>query len=172
MNVAVEHFGQASALFARQYRRYVDLRKDTLLTEGLGKQGAVSHLFADGLDIGLELSVRKALRKQVEALQNRQAGADERHELLIEDEKFLQIQLFTAADGRHGDLRLYGIDQKPLIRKAIADLLFRAGSCSLVMHLAPAIGVFQNVFGHGSGLLDRLVPLRPGGELESEQLVA
>ena len=69
-------------------------------------------------------------REQVERLQDRQSGADERDELLIEDEEFLEIQLFSPA--RNGNLarktdsrafRLDGINQEALLRVAFADLL-------------------------------------------------
>ncbi len=100
MDVAVQHFRQAAALLARHHRRDIDLGEDALLAERLREQRPVAHFFAHGFDVGLELGVGEALGQQVEALQNRQAGADQGDELLIEDEKFFEIELLAPAESK------------------------------------------------------------------------
>ena len=62
------------------------------------EQGAAAHLVADALDVGAELGIGQALGQQVEGFQDRQSGADQRDELLVEDQELLQVQLLTAAE--------------------------------------------------------------------------
>src|ERR1700742_1493958 len=98
MDVTVQNLGEAAAFFARHYGRDVDLGEDGLMTEGFREHRTIANLFADGFDVGLELGVGEALGKQIEALENGQSGANQRNELLVEDQELFKIKLFAAAD--------------------------------------------------------------------------
>ena len=97
-DVAVQHLHQAAAFFPGHYRGDVHFGENALLAEGFGEQRAPPYLVAHGLNVGSELGIGEALGKQVEALQNGQAGADQGNELLVEDEELLQVQLFLPAE--------------------------------------------------------------------------
>ena len=69
--------------------------------ERFGQQHALAHIVAHGIDVGREFRVGQPLGEQVERFQDRQAGADQRDELLVEDQEFFEIELLAAA----GDAR-------------------------------------------------------------------
>src|SRR5262249_26578644 len=77
--------------------------------------------------------------------------ADQRDELLIEDDEFLYIQLLTAEEAGRGSgaSRLDRVDQESLVDVALAQFLFAGGGSDLLVNLSPPIGVFENEVGHG-----------------------
>ena len=98
-----------------------------------------------------ELRVGQALGQQVQRFQNRQAGANQRDELLVEDQELLEVDLLLAAAHRHArDLapRLDGVDQEALLREALAQVLFGGGFGHLLVDFAARIGVLEDELGH------------------------
>ena len=100
-DVAVEHFGERAALLAGHDGGDVHGREDALAVEGVRQQRAVADLVADGADVAPEFRVGEAVGEQVETFEDRQAGADEGDELLVEDQELFEIELLLlAADAR------------------------------------------------------------------------
>ncbi len=126
--------------------------KTPCLREGVRQKRAVFHLFADAFDVRRQLGVGQPLRQQIERFQDRQAGAHQRHELLVEDQEFFEIDLrFSRAphrDARDLAALLDGVDQEALLRVAVAQFLFGAGFGHLLVHLSARIGVFEDEFRH------------------------
>src|SRR5437899_609444 len=98
-----------------------------------------------------EVGVGEAVGQQIECFQNRQSRADQGHKLLIENEKPLQVELFrTAQDSSarrdDGPARPDRIDEKSLLRVALAHLLLSAGAGRLLVNLTARIRVFEDKF--------------------------
>ena len=102
MDEAVEHFGQAARFFARHHRSDIDLGEDALGAEGFGKERTVAYIVADCLDVRTQLGIGQTIGQQVKAFEDRQAGADQRDELLVEDQELLDIDLLAAAQQAAG----------------------------------------------------------------------
>src|SRR5204863_6490316 len=92
---------------------------------------------------------------------DRQSGADQRDELLIEDQEFLEIELllFSADGDRYtGDFSpgLYRVNEEALLGVTFAQLAFRIRFGHLLVNLAPRVGVLYRKLGHsycpGSGV--------------------
>src|SRR5262249_29609446 len=133
----------------------VDFRENALLAEGFGEERSVADLVADGADVGAELGVGKAVGEEVEAFEDREAGADEGDELLVEDQELLEVDLLAFGEAAGGGGKrggegtgLDGVDQEALLRVFIAEFLFRSGSGYLLMDLAAGVGVFENEVAH------------------------
>ncbi len=88
---ALEHFDQAARFFARHHGGHVNLRENTLEAERLRQQDAAPDIFPHLVDGRRQLWVGEPFGEQVERLQNRQPGADQRDELLVKDQEFLKI---------------------------------------------------------------------------------
>ncbi len=115
-------------------------------------------------------SVRRSDRRS-SAFKIGSPGANQRDELLVEDQELLQVDLFLAAAHRHaGNLaaRLDGIDQEALLGKPVAQFPFRAGFGHLLVHFAARVGVLENEFRHYS-LPSASTRRRAGRHLELEQ---
>src|SRR5260370_16886337 len=86
------------------------------------------HLIADVSDVDAELRIGKAIRKQIETLENGEASADQRHELLVEDQELLKVDLLLAApahrDRQSSNLppRLHQIHEKTLLLVMVHNL--------------------------------------------------
>ena len=165
---ALQHFDEAARFFARHDGRHVNLRENALLPERLRQQRAAAHVFADGIDVGGQFRVGQPLGKQVERLENRQSGADQRDELLVEDQEFFQIQPpapagegDVAGEAEPGAFRLHRIDQESLLRVALANFLRGGALRHLAVHFAARIRVFQNEVGHSTGRASTICT--PGG---------
>jgi hypothetical protein len=90
--------------------------------------------------------VSQAISEQVEAFQNGQTGADERHELLIEDQELLEIDgpLPASAAYFQAGTKVFGtdrIDQVTLLREPFPRLALRRCVSDLLVHLTPRVGV-------------------------------
>ena len=83
----VEHASQIAALFASQDRGDVNLGKHALLVERLGERRAFADAVADVEQHRAQARRRSAFGEQIQRLQNRQTGLDDRIELLIEDQE-------------------------------------------------------------------------------------
>src|SRR5262249_50374895 len=107
-----------------------------------------------GFDVRTELGVGEALGQEVEGFQDGQSGADQGNELLVEDEKFFEVELLAAAEqsgGRDRGSRAAGpdrIDEEALLRIPVAQFLFGAGAGDLLMDLPAGIRVFEDEIGH------------------------
>src|SRR5437763_14768701 len=98
----------------------------------------------------LELCVGEPASKQIERLENRQSGADQCHELLIENQKFFQIETLAAAGNvdvpgkaQSGAIGFDRINEKTLARIPFPNLLSRSSLRYLAMNFAASIGVLQ-----------------------------
>ena len=95
-----------------------------------------------------ELRVGETIRQQIESLEDRQARANQGHELLVEDEKPLQVKLLrtpqqSPAGGYSRAARPDRVDEEALLRVAVAQFLFGTGIGRLIVNLAAAVRVFQ-----------------------------
>src|SRR5262249_31103771 len=143
---ALEHFAKRTAALARKHRGDVDGRKDALAREGVGEQRAVLDFLTHAVDVDAELGVSETGGEQVEGFEDRQSGANERDELLIEDQEFFGIEFLAAsALGERTDFRarLDGIDEEALLGKAISKLALGAGLGHLLMDFAARVGILQ-----------------------------
>jgi hypothetical protein len=71
--------------------------------------------------------------------------------LLVEDEEPLQVDLGRLTGPGAGEDTIAGfngIDQKPLVCKAVAEIALRGGIGDLVVHLTAGVSVFYGPFGH------------------------
>ena len=101
-----------------------------------------------------EIGVGEAVGQQIERLQDRKTRANQGHELLVENEKPFEVELLrtaqdVAGDRQAGAARADRIDEKALLRVALAKLLFGDGGGGLLVDLATSVRVFQNPFRHG-----------------------
>ena len=74
------------------------------------------------------------------------------HKLLVEDDKLVLLNLAPAREtnfGRKQTLSLDRINQKALLCEAVPDLDLRAPVLGLLEDVAPLVGHFDQVFGHG-----------------------
>jgi hypothetical protein len=104
------------------------------------------------LQHGTKEEIALPLDQQLQRLDDRQAGMDQGHELLVEDDKLLLLDLAPVRKpdlGRKQALGLDRIDQKALLREAVADLDLRAPILGLLEDVAPLVGHLDQVFGHG-----------------------
>ena len=77
------------------------MREDPLLFETRPKAAIPLRTSSrTALMYGPELRIGQPVGQQVEAFQNRQPGADQRDELLVEDQELFDIELLPAAAGR------------------------------------------------------------------------
>ena len=115
--------------------------------EGVRKNGAGSHLVANGFDVATQFLIGEAVCQQVETFENGQASAHEGDELLIEDEEFFQIDgLFTAGVGSKTRAQVFGtnrINQEALLGHAFAGLPFALGLGHGFVHLAARVGIAE-----------------------------
>ena len=107
LHIAAEHLLQAAALLARHERRGVDAGKHLLRVERLGERRAGSHFLVDVVERDLERRVRHALAQNVERLHERQAGLEQRRQLLVEDE---ELGGRNAAPSRQVQLKAADLD--------------------------------------------------------------
>ena len=152
-NEPVQHLGQRAAFFARQHGSDVDGRENALLGKRIRKQRSVLDVLPDRADVRTQLLVRQPVRQQIQALQNREAGADQGHELLVEDQEFLKVDLLAPlgpGDRNSGDFasRPDGIDQVALLGVLVADLFLSRALHHLLMDFSPRIGVLENEVRH------------------------
>ena len=98
-------------------------------------------------------SVRRSDRRS-SAFRIGRPGANQRDELLVEDQELLQVDLLLASaahrDARDLAPRLDGVNQKALLGIAVAQFFFGCRFGHLLVHFAARIGVFQNEFRHYS----------------------
>ena len=74
----------------------VNRREHALPREGVRQQRAVLHFLADALDVARQFRVGQAVGQQLQALQNRQTGANQGHELLVENQELFDVELLAA----------------------------------------------------------------------------
>src|ERR1700687_2598586 len=95
-----------------------------------------------------EIGVGEPIRQQIERLQYRQSRANQRHELLVENEKALQVELLLATEQsarrNPGPARPDRVNQKALLGVALAQLLLSTRIGRLIVNLAAAIRVFED----------------------------
>src|SRR5260370_36212843 len=118
-----------------------------------------------------QVRIGEPVRQQIERLQDRQPRANQGYELLIENQEPLEVQLLRApqqsrARRNAAPARTNRVDQKPLLRIAVAQLLLGSRRCGLLMNLAAAVGVLE----HPLHLVDRLLQHRTRRQLKLEQL--
>ena len=80
-----------------------------------------------------------------------QAGADQRHELLIEDQELLEVELLAAWDAGPMPTPSRGldrVDQEALLGIAVAQLALGIGFSHLLVHFAARVGVFEGPLSH------------------------
>jgi hypothetical protein len=152
---ALEDFGEAAGFFAGHHGSDVDLGEDALQAEGFRQQRAAADFFANGIDVGLEFRVRQTVGEQVQGFQDGQAGANQRDELLVEDEELVEVEFAAAAgdvdlaaERKRSSLRLDRVDEEALLRIALPDFLAGRALDHLVVDLTGRIGVFEDEFGH------------------------
>ena len=151
-DIAAHHLFQVAALLTCQQCGGVHLGKNFLRLERIGEQLATAHPVVHILQHGTEEEIALPLDQQLQRLDDRQAGMDQGHELLVEDDKLLLLDLAPPREpdlGRKQALGLDRIDQKALLSKAVADLDLRAPILGLLEDVAPFVGHLDQVFGHG-----------------------
>src|SRR6185437_1126462 len=150
-DVALQNFGEAAGFFAREDRRDVDLGEDFLGAEGVRKQRASLHVFANAVDVWPELQVGEALGEEVESFQDGQAGADESDELLVEDQEFFEIETLAATGQMECESTAFGfdvVDEEALARVAVADFLIGRALDDQVVNLTGRVGVLELEVSH------------------------
>src|ERR1039457_3036452 len=129
---------------------------------------AIAHVVANRLDVRAELRVGEALGKQVQALEDRQPGANQRDELLVEDQEFFEIELLLfSADGdrysRYLPPGLYRVNQEALLGVACAQLILSGRFGDLLVDLTPRVGVFYGKLGHSYCPVSGVTMVAPTG---------
>src|SRR5258708_28879350 len=92
-----------------------------------------------------------ALDEQIQRIQNRQTGLDQRQKLLVINQKRTLLQLAPAAcseAARQQTLRLYPMNQIPLRGKAIAHLIHRVSLLDLLVGVPTLVREFYDKFRH------------------------
>src|SRR4029077_7290314 len=97
----------------------------------------------------LRAEVRHLLpaRQQLNRAQNRQSSADQRQELLVEDQERLQLSLLGLA-GRQQPARFHRVDVIAGLREPRPQLFLRGGRVGLLLHLATLVRQLDHVLIH------------------------
>jgi len=150
----LEHARKASAAFARGDDRHVDWRKGALRRHGLGKQRPGAHTLAHVLQNRAQAGGRGAFGKQVQSFQNGQTGADQRVELLVEDQKVVGAQFAPAASAgkprEQIELVAHREDVISAIGQPLPRFVFRLRGLDLLKDAAGGVSDFAHEIGHGS----------------------
>ncbi len=154
-DVAVQHFAEAAAFLAGHDGGDVNFREQPLHAKRFRQHDAVADFVAHRANVRTEFGVGEAVRQQFERFQNRQPGAHQGDELLVEDQEFFQIQFLAASEERdlsghacNGTARTNRIQQEALLRKAFADLRFGRSLGHLLVDFAARVGILENPLGH------------------------
>ena len=139
VEIALQDFFQVAGALARQQRGGVDDGKSALRDECLGDGFAVLDAGGDVLQLGAEVGELLAAGQQLDGAEDGKAGADEGEELLVEDEKGLQLDLLGLAGARQQAARLHRVDVVPRLREARAQLFFGGRGVRLLLHAATLI---------------------------------
>ena len=139
VEVALQDFFQVAGALARQQRGGVDDGESALRDECLGDGFAVLDAGGDVLQLGAEVGQLLAAGQQLDGAEDGKAGADEGEELLVEDEKGLQLDLLGLAGARQQAARLHRVDVVPRLREARAQLFFGGRGVRLLLHAATLI---------------------------------
>ena len=99
-----------------------------------------------------QLLVSQLVGKEVQPLQNRQAGLDQGNELLVEYEELLEVDgLPPLRDSAESCAQILGTDRinkKALLRQAVTSFPFAGSVGNLFMHLAACVRVPQEELSH------------------------
>ncbi len=156
----LEHAGQVAAALARRDHRDINRRKRSLRRKRLGQQRAFAHTLADISKDGTQPGRSRALGKQIERLQDRQAGLDQRVELLIENQKIVGADGAVLPPlGELGDKIKVGANGED-VEAALGELLARfalgLGRFNLLEDAAGRVPDFADKFSHFYVVADAL----------------
>ena len=97
LHVAANDLLEAAALLTRHQRRGIDAGEQALRLERLRQRGARADLVVDVVERGPEHRVRHALAQDVERLDERQSGFEQRRQFLVEDQELGRAESSGAA---------------------------------------------------------------------------
>ena len=129
-----------------QQRRRVHQRKRALRLERVRDRLTGPHPRRYVLQLSGEIGVLLALRQHLQRAQNRHAGADQRQELLVEDQEGLKLRL---ARGTGQPPRFHRVDEVPGLRESRAQLFRSRRRLDLLLHMAALVGQPDHEFCHG-----------------------
>ena len=130
----------AAALAGHERCRVHRREKASVLGERVRQRGARLHLLVDGIDHGLECRVGDALPQDVQRLDQRHPGFEERRQFLVEDEEFPAADP-AAARGGDAEARQHSApaqrqDEKAFLLQFPAQPRFAVGDVDAFDHLA------------------------------------
>src|SRR5208283_42367 len=100
---------------------------------------AVLDACGDVLQLGAEVGELLAAGQQLDRAEDGKARADQRQELLVEDEKGLQLDLLGFSGARQQTARLHRVDVVSSLGETRAQLFFGGCRVRLLLHLATLI---------------------------------
>ena len=148
VEVALQDLFEVAGALAGQQRGGVDDGEPALRDEGLGDGFAVLDAGGDVLQLRAEVGELLAAGQQLDGAEDGKAGADEGEELLVEDEKCLQLDLLGLAGARQQAARLDRIDVVSGLGEARAQFFFGGRRVRLLLHPATLIRQSDYKFSH------------------------
>ncbi len=143
-HVAAQHLLQAAAALSGHQRRGVDRRDVTRVgVEGVRQRRARSHLFVDVVQHALEDGVRDVAAQDVERLDQRHAGLEQRGQFLVEDEELVELDASAPRRGEAGQAaarRAHVEDEEPLLLELAPERRLAVGGVHALGHLARGRG--------------------------------
>ena len=148
-HIALQHLLQIAAALAGQQRSGVHHRKAALRLKSRRKCVAGLHPRGHVVQLRRKIRVLLVLGQHLNRAQNRQPGANQHEELLVENEKRLQFDLALREPPKSAP----GFDGKDVVagvNKAGAQLLGGGRGLHLLLHAAALVGQFDYEFRHAS----------------------
>ena len=148
-DVALQHLLQVAGALAGQQGGGVHDGKAALRLKGRGKRFAGLDAVGHIVQLAEKLGVFLDLAQHLEGAENGQSGADQGEELLVEDEKRLQLDL-APGEARETAAARDAEDVVAGMGKAGAQLLGGGRGLHLLLHPATLIGQFDDELCHSS----------------------
>ena len=117
------------------------MAKHFLCFEGFRQQLAATYTLVHVLQHRAEVRITLPLDQQLQRLDDRQAGVNQGHELLVENDELVLLDfapLRQAQVGRQQPFRFHRIDEETLLREAVANLGLRGPVLQLLENCALA----------------------------------
>ena len=153
-HVAFQHLLQVAGALAGQQRGRIHHRKTALRLEGRRKRLAGLHAGGNVVQLGGKVGILLPLGQHLQRPQNGQPGADQRKELLVEDEKRLQLDLAPRQPAK-ARTRAHRKHMVPGMGKARPQLIGGGRRMHLFLHASTLIGQLDDELCHSSGRRSR-----------------